>query len=135
MKKKSYLYTGIFILALSLGFTSCYKAEELYLSEIEALTSGNDLALIQKTVTKPWTAQGYVDGKVSGIWNDTIINDPKTFNQLIGERDGQSSGIISHTLDYLVDYDATLRKWTPQAATFEIETDEINNTLTFRIGG
>lgn len=130
MNKKRNLYIVLCLIIFSLGFTSCYKAEELYLSEIEALTSGNDLALIQKTITKPWTAQGYVDGKVSGTWNDTIINDPKTFNQLIGERDGQSAGIISHTLDYLVDYDATLRKWTGQAATFEIETDEINNTLT-----
>ncbi|MCR4741818.1 MAG: ABC transporter substrate-binding protein [Treponema sp.] len=110
-------------------FASCSKSQDLDLTEIDQLSQDNTDSLIQKTQTKPWTGGQYVDGKRGGTWNDSIINDPKTFNQLIGERDGQSSAIISYTLDYLVDYDPTLRKWQPRIASYKIETNEENNTL------
>lgn len=109
---------------------SCSKNEDLELSEIEEMASNDELALIGKTVSKPWTGGDYVAGKLGGTWNDTIINDPKTFNQLVGERDSQSAGIIGYTLDYLVDYDATLKEWKPRIASYKIETDEKNGTLT-----
>ena len=112
------------VIGFGLGFSGCSKTEEMELSQINELSNEVDTAMIQKTVTRPWTGGEYVDGKVGGTWNDTIINDPKTFNQLIGERDGDSAGIISYTLLYLSDYDPTLRKWTPEAAYYEIETDE-----------
>ena len=118
------------VIGFGLGFSGCSKTEEMELSQINELSNEVDTAMIQKTVTKPWTGGEYVDGKVGGTWNDTIINDPKTFNQLIGERDGDSAGIISYTLLYLSDYDPTLRKWTPEAAYYEIETDKEKNTLT-----
>ena len=137
MRKISFNKIGARSLAALFGFSlvftsmicGCSKTEEMELSDIENNVS-DDLALIQKTVTKKWTGGDFVDGKVGGVWNDTIINDPKTFNQLIAERDGQSSGIIGHTLDYLSDYEPATREWKGRIANFEIETDEEKNTLT-----
>ncbi|MDE5899443.1 MAG: ABC transporter substrate-binding protein [Treponemataceae bacterium] len=113
-----------------LAIASCSRTPELSLAEIAALAQGGDAELLQKTVSRPWNGGGYVDGAVGGVWNDTILSDPKTFNQLIAERDADSNGIISATLDYLVDYDATLREWRPHCAFYEIETDELAGTLT-----
>ncbi|MCR4953730.1 MAG: ABC transporter substrate-binding protein [Treponema sp.] len=123
-----------FVAALFLGAAffsvSCSKVPEMSLEEIEAYTQNLDLQLTQNTISKPWTGGELKPGKVGGIWYDTILSDPKTFNQLIAQRDGSSVGIVSMTLDALVDYDATLREWKPQVAFYEIETDEIANTLT-----
>ena len=134
MRRNHFLGIGAFCFALAIGFaigfSGCSKTEEMELSQINELSNEIDSALIQKTVTRQWTGGEYVDGKIGGTWNDTIINDPKTFNQLIGERDGESAGIISYTLIYLSDYDRTLRKWTPDAAYHEIEIDTEKNTLT-----
>jgi len=124
--KKKYLF-GLFLMILAL--VSCSKNEDMELSEIEEVNAAGDMDIIAKTKTRPWTGGEFVDGKVGGIWNDTILNDPKTFNQLIGERDGESSAIISYTLDYLIDYDPYLRKWTPHVASYEIETDKEKDTL------
>lgn len=116
--------------ALCLYFSGCVRTQEMTLSEIEQLTSRGDEALVSKTIKRPWTASEPVPGKRGGEWQDTVLSDPKTFNQLIAERDAESSGIISGTLDYLVDYDSYLRKWIPELAFFEIETDEKKGTLT-----
>lgn len=118
------------VFALSLFFSGCVRTQEMTLSEIEQLTSRGDEALVSKTIKRPWTASEPVPGKRGGEWQDTVLSDPKTFNQLIAERDAESSGIISGTLDYLVDYDSYLRKWIPELAFFEIETDEKKGTLT-----
>lgn len=109
---------------------SCKKTQEMTLAEIAEITKTGDSALVEKTVQKPWKAEKQTPGKLGGTWNDAIFSDPKTFNQLIGERDGESSAIISETLDYLVDYDAYLRKWKPRLAYFEVETDEKKGILT-----
>ncbi|MBO7486195.1 MAG: ABC transporter substrate-binding protein [Spirochaetaceae bacterium] len=109
---------------------SCKKEEELDLSEIERQLAENEFELISKTTSKPWKGEKFIDGKLGGIWNDSIINDPKTFNQLIAERDGTSNGIIEQTLDYLSDYNTFTREWEPHAAFCEIETDPAKNTLT-----
>jgi len=130
MNNRRFLCISASLIALSLFFGSCSKTEELELSAIDELSSEDDFSLIQKTVTRPWKGEEFVNGKLGGVWNDTLINDPKTFNQLIGERDGESNAIISYTLDYLVEYDPILRKWKPRIAFFEIETDEEKNTLT-----
>lgn len=118
------------VFALSLFFSGCVRTQEMTLSEIEQLTSRGDEALVSKTINRPWIASEPVPGKKGGEWQDTVLSDPKTFNQLIAERDAESSGIISGTLDYLVDYDSYLRKWIPELAFFEIETDEKKGTLT-----
>lgn len=119
----------ILLFSLFLLF-SCKKTQEMTLAEIAELTKAGDSALVEKTVQKPWKAEKQIPGKLGGTWNDAIFSDPKTFNQLIGERDGESSAVIGETLDYLVDYDAYLRKWKPRLAYFEVETDEKKGTLT-----
>ena len=111
-------------------FFACKRTREMTLAEIAELTKTGDSALVEKTVRKPWKSEKLKPGRLGGTWNDAIFSDPKTFNQLIGERDGESSAIISETLDYLVDYDAYLREWKPRLAYFEVETDEKKGTLT-----
>lgn len=118
-----YFFCALFLL-------SCSKMPEMTLAEIKEYTESLDIELIQKTVSKPWEGKGYTAGKTGGIWYDTILSDPKTFNQLIAQRDGSSAAIVSMTLDALVDYDASLREWQPRVASFSIETDEKANTLT-----
>ena len=127
MKKIGPVVIFIFVVCM---FVSCKKTQEMILAEIAELTKTGDSALVEKTVRKPWKAEKQKPGKLGGTWNDAIFSDPKTFNQLIGERDGESSAIISETLDYLVDYDAYLREWKPRLAYFEVETDEKKGILT-----
>lgn len=127
MKRK--ILAVVFILGVFV-FSACRKTREMTLAEIEELTKNGNSALLEKTVSKPWKAQANQPGKLGGTWNGAIFSDPKTFNQLIGERDNESSAIIGEMLDYLVAYDAFLREWKPQLAFFEIETDEKKGTLT-----
>lgn len=130
MKKIIPLIFTFFCLVFSFLLFSCSKTQEMTLAEIEQYTKSSDSAFIEKTLRKPWKAEVQKIGKVGGTWYDSILSDPKTFNQLIAERDGESNAIISETLDYLVDYDAYLREWKPRLAFFEIETDEKKGTLT-----
>ncbi len=123
-------FTILLSLCLILCIFSCSKTEEMSLEEIESASEALNSELLKKTVYKPWNGSSFVSGKLGGEWNDTILSDPKTFNQLIAERDGESDAIISKTLDYLVDYDSTLREWKPRCAFFEVETDEKTDTLT-----
>jgi len=110
---------------------SCSKEDGMELSEIENIkTSGIDASLLENSVSKPWKGGEYVPGQVGGTWYDTLLEDPKTFNKLIGERDGTSSAIIGYTFDYLFDYDTYTREWKAQAADFKIETDDEKGTLT-----
>lgn len=122
---------SIFIIVLTLfSVISCNKTEELDEADIEErlLQSGSDFD--EKTQYKPYKNESFIPGTVKGSWNSTISNEPKTFNQLIAERDAESNGLISMTLDYLVDYNPVTREWTPQATYFSIETDEEKGTLT-----
>ncbi|MBD5409713.1 MAG: ABC transporter substrate-binding protein [Treponema sp.] len=115
--------------AFSIVCFSCSKSPEMTLEEIDKITSGQDRLVLDKTVSKPWRGEKMNAGKVGGIWYDSILSDPKTFNQLIGERDSSSNSIISMTLDYLVDYDAFERTWKPHIAFFDIETNNKTDTL------
>lgn len=124
------LFSVSAVLAASLLFFSCTRTQEMTLAEIQALTAKGDEALVSKAVKKPWTAQKNIPGKTGGVWMSTILADPKTFNQVIAERDASSADIIGQTLDLLVDYDSYLRKWVPRLAFFEVETDEKKGTLT-----
>ncbi|MCF0241501.1 MAG: ABC transporter substrate-binding protein [Treponema sp.] len=113
-----------------LCLSGCGKTEELSEEEIKERISASGSEFDEKTTWKPWNNEEMVPGKTGGTWNSTILSDPKTFNQLIGQRDGESAGIISMTLDYLVDYNVITKKWEPRAASYEIETDEEKGTLT-----
>ncbi len=116
----------------SVGLLSCQKQQELSIAEIQRLTASTDAQLLAKTVSKPYNNQEFVPGTLGGVWNTTILADPKTFNHLIAERDADSAGIIGMTTDYLVDYNAVTREWEPRAASFEITVDEAAGTLTVR---
>lgn len=129
MKNRLFCLFLIFV-GSCLFLNSCSKSEELDIDEIEVLSEKLDSELIAKTVSKPWRNEKFKAGKVSGVWNDTIISDPKTFNQLIAQRDASSDSIISMTLDYLVDYNPVTHEWEPKVCFYEIETDEVKNTLT-----
>lgn len=124
MKKNRFFIFLVF----GLIFSSCsYK--EMTLSEIEDYIRSSNSELIKNSVSKPWKNQPLEKGKVGGIWYDTILSDPKTFNQLIAERDGSSAAILDNVLDYLVDYDMETKTWTGRVADYEIETDTKNQKL------
>ncbi len=118
------------VCAVALSLFSCgQKTPEMTLEEIADYTHRSGTLLLDKTVSKPWTGGDYVPGKKGGTWYDSILSDPKTFNQYIGERDNDSASLISVTTDYLSDYDATKREWKPRCAFAKIETDEKNKKL------
>lgn len=120
----------IFVSLILIMLTGCVKVPEMTEEEIALATGNLNTELISKTQSKPWNGVGYVPGKVGGTWYSTILSDPKTFNQYIAERDADSNALISQTTDYLFDYDATLKEWTPRCAYFSIETDDVKGTLT-----
>lgn len=108
---------------------SCTKYPEMTLEEIEAYRAASSDGIIAKTISKPLTEEKWVTGKQGGVWNGSISGEPKSFNLLIAERDGATNGILMQMTDYLVDYSVTKRQWVPRLASFEIVTDEENNTL------
>lgn len=109
---------------------SCKKVPTMTLEQIEQAVSSSSTKIIEKTVSKPYDGSEYKNGLVGGVWNSTISADPKTFNQLIAERDGSSSSIVSMMTDYLAEYNAITGEWESRAASFEIEVDQKNKTLT-----
>ena len=111
-------------------FISCHKQEDLTLEQIDELIKNLDSQLIENTISRPYKNQKYENGLAGGVWNDTILSDPKTFNQLIAERDGASSELINNTVDYLLDYDPVERQWKGRMADYEIETDVERDILT-----
>lgn len=121
----------MWIMSLALIFMSCgQETPEMTLEQIAEYTKRSGELLLSKTQYKPLDSKKHEPGIVGGTWNATTLSDPKTFNQYIGERDGESAGLISQTLDYLVDYDSVTKSWIPRAAYFEIETDSKKGTLT-----
>lgn len=123
-------FLSVLLALISLISVSCKKYQDLTLAEIQELTASTDSKLIEQTQSKPYKGQEWQPGAVGGTWNTSILADPKTFNHLIAERDADSAAIIGMTTDYLVDYDMLTRQWIPHAASFEIETDYENDTLT-----
>ncbi len=126
LKKSFFLPLSIFAL---LHLQSCYKAPEMTLEEIEEYRRLNQNSLVERTVSRPYKGQPYVDGRVGGVWNSTIGGDPKSFNHLIAERDAETNSVLSPLLDALADYDYIKREWVPRAASFSIRTDEEKGTL------
>lgn len=108
---------------------SCNRSSELSDAELEEQAAGADSALLARTQSKPWRGNGFVDGAVGGTWNGSTLNEPKTFNYYLAERDNPSSTLLETTVDYLFEYDPYLREWRPQTAYYEIEVDEANDRL------
>jgi len=124
-------HTGIFLLIniiiLSLLISSC-GSKELTLEEIEAAKKGEENALLAKTVSRPG-GQPYAIGQVGGTWINSVTNDPKTFNLIIAQTDGEAMGIIGNLYDYLADYNPYTREWLPNLASFEISSNKTEGTL------
>ncbi len=121
--------TGLFILALLFFVFSCKRYPEMTLEEIEAFKAGSAQGILSKTIDKPYKGEEWKTGKNGGVWNTTLSGDPKSFNLLIAEGDGVTSGILSYLTDSLVDYNLVKKEWTPRLADFKIVTDEKNGTL------
>lgn len=128
MKKIYFLFHSIILLCLFIN-QGCYKAPEMTLEEIEAYKASFSNEIITKTVTHPWKNQEYTIGKNGGIWNATINSDPKSFNLLIAERDGETTSILNPLVDYLVDYNSVTKKWEPRLASYEVVVDSKKQTL------
>ena len=125
-----FLRRQVLFFLFSVLFFGCNKVQDMTLAEIAEITASEGEGLVFKTLSKPYNDDVFKDGLVGGVWQDSILSDPKTFNQLIAERDAVSAGIVSMMLDYLVDYDFSSRQWKPHLAFFEIEIDQRKETLT-----
>lgn len=134
MKKLiAYITWVVFLIARNILIISllagCKKYPDMSLAQIEDLLKNNQDTLIEKSISKPYESQEFLPGEVGGSWHGTLLSEPKTFNQIIAERDAYSNNIIEMTTDYLVEYDMTKRKWIPHAASFDIETDKARDKL------
>ena len=117
------------ILLFSFIILSCHRVTEVSLSEWENIrVAGLDELLIQ-TQSRPWRGEEFVPGPPGGTWLSGLVNEPKTFNLLVAERDADSNAIVRMMTDYLVDYDVVRREWKPRVAFFEIEVNEEAGTL------
>lgn len=99
------------------------------LEEIEAYRAGSQNGLVERTVSRPFRNDKWKAGTVGGVWNTSISSDPKSFNFLIAERDGETAAILSHLNEYLVDYNVVTKEWEPRLADFEITVNEDDDTL------
>lgn len=120
------LFVLIFFTAF---FYGCSRAPEMTLAEIEVYRAASQNSLVEQTVTKPYKGEKWADGKTGGDWNTSIYGDPKSFNFLIAESDGETAGIMAELNDYLVDYDMIQKKWVPRIASFEIKVYEASGKL------
>lgn len=127
MKQKKILF--ILLLFCVFGIFSCTKIPELTLEEIENLVSSQTGIIENKTISKPWKGESYVAGKVGGTWYSSITSDPKSFNLLIAERDGATSGVLSFLHDYLLDYNYATKEWEGRLAEPKIVIDTKNDKL------
>jgi len=107
---------------------SCAPSEELTPDEIAFQQKAQKNELVNQTVRRPGGGE-YEKGKPGGVWNDSLVDDPKTFNPATS-KDGDSNSIIGNLLDSLLRYDPYKKIWEPEAASYEIKTDEAANTMT-----
>jgi len=123
--------SGIFlffnIIILSLFLSSCGN-KELSLEEIKSAQKVEENALLAKTVSRPG-GQPYSLGKTEGTWTSSVTNDPKTFNLIVAQTDGEAMGLIGGLYDYLADYDPYTKEWKANLASFNITSKEDKGTL------
>jgi peptide/nickel transport system substrate-binding protein len=123
-------YIHIFAAVCLLFCFSCSRYDELSLEELEAMNTAGIAEILAKTVSKPWTGQNFIPGRLGGTWNSVTVEDPKTFNHLLAEYDGNSAAVMSSLTDFLLEYDVVTRQWVPRIASPQIITDEANDKLT-----
>ena len=108
MRKLSF----VFIMRLLILF-GCKKQEELSLEEIELAGTSGIVELLEKTTYRPWEGQSFGAGKSGGTWNDSTLSDPKTFNVIVADGDGETKALLNYLTDYLIDYNYITKEWEP----------------------
>jgi peptide/nickel transport system substrate-binding protein len=122
-------FCGVFLVGMVFVLFSCTKTEEISLEEFEALDAEGLQEMLVKTQTKPWRGEEFIPGNLGGTWNSSMLNDPKSFNHQIAERDAETNAIMRSLTCYLFDYDVVRREWKARCAFPEIVIDEKNQTL------
>lgn len=102
-------------------------SEEITREQAQEQRSESRNEILEQTVSRPGPPE-YVIGTVGGEYVGAINNDPKTFNTLTA-RDADTRDVIDTLTEYLAEYDAYEREFTPALATFRIEVDEENDRL------
>ncbi|MDR1747657.1 MAG: ABC transporter substrate-binding protein [Spirochaetaceae bacterium] len=85
--------------------------------------------VLAKTVSKPWQGEEFLPGRRGGTWYGSMTADPKSFNLLVAERDGETSAVVSNMHGYLLDYNYITRQFEPDCAFCEVVIDEEAGTL------
>ena len=116
-------------------FFSCAR-DEMSLEEYNAYSVEGLAELLAKTVSKPYRGQGFIPGSLGGTWVTVTTYDPKSFNHLIAEQDGDTSSFVGRMCDYLIDYNPLSREWESRIASAEIvfheETGKLDVIYTLR---
>ena len=123
MKKHFAILSSQLLLLIML--LSCGGGEELTLEEAQALKEVNRGDILSRTVNRPGGEEPFSIGKSGGTWKTSVTNDPKTFNLIVSENDGTSSGIIGPLFPAgFSDYDPYSREWEPEIASHDIRVYE-----------
>ena len=109
--------------------SGCKKTEELSLEEIENYGTDSVAELLEKTKYRPWEGQKFAPGKSGGTWKDSITSDPKTFNLIVADGDGETNALLNFLTDYLIDYNYTTKEWEPHIAAPRVEVHEADGTM------
>ncbi len=128
MRKISLVFGFIFVAAVLL-LSGCNKQEELSLEEIENYGTSGVAELLEKTKYRPWEGQKFAAGKSGGTWKDSITSDPKTFNLIVADGDGETTALLNFLTDYLIDYNHATKEWEPHIASARIEVYEDSDTM------
>ncbi len=134
MMKKTHKNFSSFSVCLAcicvlLPLVSCKRYPEMTLAEIEAARSSLSNDVVQKTLSRPYKGNAFLPGKVGGTWNTAIMSDPKSFNLLIAEKDGETASILEPLHQYFIDYDIYTRTWKPGIADYSITIHESKGTM------
>ena len=120
---------SILLIVAVLLLSGCKKTEELSLEEIENYGTDSVAELLEKTKYRPWEGQKFAPGKSGGTWKDSITSDPKTFNLIVADGDGETNALLNFLTDYLIDYNYTTKEWEPHIATPRVEVHEADGTM------
>lgn len=120
---------SILLIVAVLLLSGCKKTEELTLEEIENYGTDSVAELLEKTKYRPWEGQKFAPGKSGGTWKDSITSDPKTFNLIVADGDGETNALLNFLTDYLIDYNYTTKEWEPHIAAPRVEVHEADGTM------
>lgn len=120
---------GFFLGGILILVAGCSRTDEMTLEEIQGKLASGKSELLLKTISKPWKGESFAPGTRGGTWYSSMASDPKSFNLLVAERDGETLAIVENMIDSLVDYDYTKHEYIPNCAAAEILVNEKSGTL------